>query len=96
MLVPCSDQPVKPCNLILLKLLMRLFEFGNLSICDIILDNLIVHLSHNFLYLLVKQLPVDLGLLERLHSFHYGVDLLVTLTLGLLLSETKHLLVVFN
>jgi hypothetical protein len=34
--------------------------------------------------------------LERLHSFHYGVYLLMPLALGFLLGEAKHLLVIFN
>jgi hypothetical protein len=64
MLMPSSNKPVEADNLILFELLVRFFEFGNLSISDIILDDLIVHLSHDFLNLLIKQLPVDLGLLE--------------------------------
>lgn len=96
MLMPSSDKPVKTGNLILFKLLVRLFKFGNLSIGHIILHNLIVHLSHNFLNLLVQQLSVDLGLLERVNSFHNGVDFLVTLPLSFLFSEAKHFLMVFN
>ena len=75
---------------------MRLLELGHLSVSDIILNNLIVHLSHDLLNLLVEQLSVDLGLLEGLDSFHYGVYLLMALALGFLLGEAKHLLVIFN
>lgn len=73
---------------------MRLLELGHLSISDIILYNLIVHLSHDLLNLLVEQLSVDLGLLEGLHSFNYWIYLLMAL--GFLLGKAKHLLVIFN
>jgi hypothetical protein len=53
MLMPSSDKPVEADNLILFELLVRFFEFGYLSISDIILDDLIVHLSHDFLNLLI-------------------------------------------
>ena len=75
---------------------MRLLELWHLSVCDIILYNLIVHLSHDLLNLLIEQLSVNLGLLEGLNSFHYGVYLLMPLALGFLLGEAKHLLVIFN
>jgi hypothetical protein len=75
---------------------VRLLELGHLSVSDIILNNLIVHLSHDLLNLLVEQLSVDLSLLKGLDSFHYRVYLLMALALGFLLGEAKHLLVIFN
>ena len=75
---------------------MRLFKFGNLPVCDIILYDLIVHLPHDLFDLLVEQLSVDLGLLQRLNSFHDGIYLLMALSLSFLLGEAKHLLVIFN
>lgn len=94
MLMPSSDQPIETGYLILFKLLVRFFEFGHLSICYIILYNLIIHLAHDFLNLLIEQLPVNLGLLQWLHSLHDGINFLVALSLCFLFGKAKHFLMI--
>lgn len=94
MFMPCSNEPIESSNLILFKLLVGFFENGNLTICDIILDNLKVHFPHNILNLLIKQLPIDFGLLKWLNFFNGRINFLVTVALSFLLRESKHFLVV--
>ena len=75
---------------------MRFLELGNHSILFTVLPYLIIGVSHDLLYLLIKHGPIDPSLLQRQHVFLNRILLPTSSALHLFLSDSEHFLVIFD